>query len=1497
MQDEEIEDLLGQTQDHIQQGYGTKLQLRRKRADAAYDYARARSAINQSNAFAGVARGVGQQFPNDSVYDEGITGYDLDKGINTYRDSKQSDLLALGNTAAHFGTAFGSAYATAALISNPYGLGLLALATVGQALYNATDDVDNDNPISWISDNLIFKTLGKTKELIDENTPVYTEDADKEGLVARNAGLGGLDQFAQGLGFLFGGMSSAAATASKLGPGSTFYKSINKAMGGAGYGATAEAMSIAGQTASAEAAQIAKAKKFTDGVTGFTSTLIGRFGETVLERQGTKDEMLQNGYSENEAEQAANMSFMANLALSLPDYIQNVKMLGVFDKVLPKLGAPVGKYSGAATKYFRAGADKVGKYDKATDVITAFGKNAVFEGGEEGLQYAFNKGSQDTVASGEGWLDFITRSVPSEFGKSFTTEEGQMSWILGGLLGGGASALNSYKNYDTPKQLASIWKDYNNLKKDLDANFKIDENALYTEYKNPEGGTQKVINPDYIEKLTNNSQLESVKEYARGQNNEELYNAAKNKQILNEALFNLSVGEYDNYKAKLQKTDITLDELKAMKALQQNKKLSEVEVTPKDLEEFKKESAEALKISEDFKKSYETALNLPGFANLSKPAMMKFADILASQKAINSELTKIRPEILPALEEYAAAHQEVYFPKDTRRTKAGNPDLRVKENKEAFKNQALTTTLDALKDPIEKANLQNQYDKYKELNVTNKQLIQQYKDILEDPAKLERQVQAAKLNEFKAEMQSKIDETKAIKDLNYKFKAKHSEKNPHTIQVTDAEGNVKEYITTVVDGVHKIIEVATGKEVTLEELGNDYIIAPTKTDLSEFEEEDEEGDKPTYNPRTESAPKKTSFFASTGSVWRFIRGKGYDLNEEGDYILNGENEDLSRFMANPENTPGVNIDFKPAKTFSWQLDVSEVPNESMLQEIADEVNSKRNAKYNKPLTVADLKTNPAYRLIKMTLYENGKPVTRNGKAITCFMHDINYYNETVEYDQIEKNDKLTREDKEAQHEANRIKLIEQRKFIIDTILKNGKPMYSPVVSKSGGVLSRIPNINGKHPNKNIVGRVVKNLKSLVEHSSMVPIKGSMKLVPGLGTVQNVIDNGDRTYSVTVKYIKKDGNDFQTEEFVTSNPNFKRGYLVFNDIKANGESEVIMPFYKNEFSDEDLNGLVDSLHYFITKQSNKITLNGKEVNLFSSGFVKDGIDSKDRPKGPGIIDSLLNIYGKSTGTNSKKRVNVFFEDGQYKLKLGYKVVDPATVTKADIIKFFNDNHPAGLRYQLKNYAASSFKDGFSFPKSVSEDGVAEGTPYESYLNFLFDSDSPRIGTDVSKEFKFSNAYMVLGTEGDNVMLSSSPTVQAQPKAPDKPKPKPKPNDTPVFTEESILKRIKLQDEKLLKELTDEELIYIVSKHYTAIGESIVLFIPRAEAVKKFTEVYGSINPGVPATDMIAAQNPEAHNEFIKKIRFVKIDPIKTKEEVTQKICDAGNPTKDVNDFGF
>jgi hypothetical protein len=684
MDEDEIAAYLEQTQDATSNNYGTKLQLHQKKADKAADYARAKNAINKVNAFNGAAQGIGNKFSNDSVYDKGITAYDVDRGINTYRDSQQSDLLATGNALLHGATAFGAAYGMSALMLNPYGLGAIALASIGQAIYNATDDVE-DNATSWFTNNLIFRAIGGAQDLINENTPVYTEDADKEGLLARNMGLSGLDQISQGIGFMVGGMKGGAKVASKLGPGSQFYDVINKSMGGKGLGLSAEAMSAAGKTAAQEAAQIAKAKKFTDGVSGFTGSAVGRLGESIFERQGTQREMLQKGYSQEEADNAADLNFMANMAMSSIDYAQNIKMLGVFDKIRPKWSAlEAGSFGKKASKYFLEGAKNVAKYDKPMDIIGAIGKNFVTEGSEEALQYATNRASQENAQQKGNFFDFLG-STANEFGKSFTTEEGQMSWILGGLMGGGASGFYAAKTYNTPKELAQIWKNSNDLKTDIDKNYKVNETAFYTDYKKPDGTIEKVVNQDFIDTVDNNGQLEAIKEYAVGKNDKALYETAKNKQVLNQTLFNISIGNYDNFETQLKKTDAGVEEIKAMKALQQNKKLSEVgEVTPEDVENYKKESAKALQLAQDFKKSYETAQSLPGFVNLSKPAMMKFADVLASQKAIDAELKSLRPDLIPALEEYSAAHQEVYFPKDTKKKADGTLDLRVKENKEAL---------------------------------------------------------------------------------------------------------------------------------------------------------------------------------------------------------------------------------------------------------------------------------------------------------------------------------------------------------------------------------------------------------------------------------------------------------------------------------------------------------------------------------------------------------------------------------------------------------------------------------------------------------------------------------------------------------------------------------------------------------------------------------------------------------------------------------------------
>lgn len=1515
MDEQEIEDYLSQTTDATPSGYGTKLQLKQHRADKAYDYARAKGAINKVNAFANVAKGVGNRFPNDSVYDKGISIYDLDKGINTYRDSQQSDVTAVANAAVHFGTAALSTMATTQLLTNPYGWAALGVATIGQAIYNATDDIDNDDPITWLTDNVIFKTMGAAKELVDENTPVYDKAADNagQGLLASTGWKSGLDQLASGLGYMLGGQWAARGAAAKLGPGKKFYDTINKAVGGKGLGLTAEAMSKAGSTAAAEAAQIAKAKKFTDGVTGFASTLIGRTGESVMESQGTRNEMLANGYSEEEANDAANMNFLANMALSLPDYIQNVKMLGTFDKVLGK-ASTAGKFSKSATSSYLAGLTKVGKYDKAIDIVKAFGENMVLEGGEEGIQYATNKGAQDTIANRDAnysdknifertkddYFNFLGNAT-NEFGQSFVTEEGQMSWILGGLLGGGMTALHTAKTYDTPKQLAQIWKAANDLKTDLDVNYKVNETGLYKEYKTPDGKTQKVINQDYIDTINSNSHLESIKQYALGKNDQPLFESAKNKQILNQALFHLSIDDYDNFIGQLKKTDASPDEIKAMKAFQENKKISDIkDITDEDVQNYKKESDKAVALAEDFKKSYETALDLPGFQNLSKPAMMKFANILSSQKAIDAELKNLRPELMPALEEYSKTNTEVFLPKDTKKTKSGELDKRVKANKEAIANQALTTALDTLVDPIEKAKLTEDYHKYKELNVANKQLIEEYKQYLSNPQKLETQAIQQQLEQFKAAMQDKIAVNNKLKELNAKLKVGQATEN-HAIHVDNGDGTTSQYTIVNDNGVMKLINMEDGTEADpAAVLSKAHKVAPTSLDPADFQPEEEDDDpekRETKNWMQEKWSKLKNFFSSTGSIWRMTKTGDKELDENNEYVINSENEEFFKFMANPENTPGMIVDGKE-KVYSWQLDVSVNVDPQRLQVILDEVNARRaKSNYLAPLTLEDLKSNPAYQLIKMTLYEGNKAVQKNGKGITCFMHDLDYFDKTAEHEKIVEDDTLNAQEKADKITKAKERLLKQRANIIKSIMSVNAPMYAPVVSKSNGVLSRLPMINNKQQSKNIIGRVVKNIKSLIEHKSLLPdSNGAMKLMPGLGTVKSVVENTDGTFDVTVNYVMKDSKGYKTETFNTAD-RFFPSQLVFNDVTSNGTNKVIKPFINNALNEEDMNGIIDALYHFVKNQKNTFTVGDKEYNIFSKFLVKD-----DVTKGAGVLDSIMNIYGKKVAFSSKKRIDVTFEEGKYILKLGGKRINPDSITKEDLKKFFTDNYPKGLKYQLKNYSVHAFDKGFVFPKSINDQGVAEVSEHPSYLNFLFDGDSPRIGTDVSKDFKFANAYMTLGMSGEDVILGTKPFTSNIPQEKEKaestakkPNVKKKSNPLKASKEEDIIKRIIALDPKILGELTPEERIYFYDKvNSPGISDFYGMYL---EDVFKYLSENNLTNSTKSILDTLAENNPDEYNKFISKLTFTEFEPIRPVEDVKEEEC-ATEGFREINpdDFG-
>jgi hypothetical protein len=586
------------------------------------------------------AVGVGRYFPNDSSYDEDITNFDLQRGLNAYRDEKQSDVLALGNSLLHGGLAFGSSMA----LSNPYGLAIYGGASLLQAGINLEDDNENnDNPLAWLSDNLATNVLGAIQGGLTDMTPVY--DTTDQGVYENISpfSLKGVDNISQLVGYLAGGVYGAKNAAKMLGKGSSFYDSLLSLKGGNKTlaGLTAAEAASQGLSAVDDIEKLRKAKKFADGISGFSASLVGRVGETALESQGTKEEVLRNGGSEEDASRAAAFNFAANMALSLPDYYQNIKMLGTFDNILSK---GLSQYSDESVDLYKLGEKTVGKYDSYLNIANALVKNGILEGAEEGVQYASNKGAQTTVENKEGWKGFM-KNMGKEFGNSFLTEEGQISWILGAIAGGGASALATRgKSKMDQQDLDSIYKEANLIKKDIDENYVINETALYKTVELPDGTKQNIIKEDYINTINDNSKLESIKEYAVGKNDKNLYEIANNKQILNQALFHLSIDNFDNFKTELETSrDVSPEELKAYKALQTNSKLSEVTLTDKDLELHKRQIDNALSLVDNFKVTYNAMKELPQFRNISNPAMFKLGSIINSQKAIQKQLESFNP--------------------------------------------------------------------------------------------------------------------------------------------------------------------------------------------------------------------------------------------------------------------------------------------------------------------------------------------------------------------------------------------------------------------------------------------------------------------------------------------------------------------------------------------------------------------------------------------------------------------------------------------------------------------------------------------------------------------------------------------------------------------------------------------------------------------------------------------------------------------------------------
>jgi hypothetical protein len=1293
MTQEEIDSYLEQTDNisRIPYGPGNKRYNAKKEAQKKQqEYA---NLIRQGNAnYNAPVAPIGNRFPTDSVYDEGITVYDLDNGLNTYRDKQQSGWAEAGNILLHGATSAATAFAGTAMLTNPYGLAAMAGATAIKAIENATDDnKENDNPFAWFADNAINKLLFNVNDAITSNTPVYSAAMDREGL-SKYAGTGGLDQLVSGLGYLAGGWGAARYAASKLSKGSQFYDYILNKAGGDKIlkGATLENAAVNGIQAAQDIDKIAKAKRLADGITGITSSLVARAGESVIEAQGTKQEMLNNGYTEEQADNALKYGFAANMALSGVDYFQNLKMFGTFKGILGAEAKAV-KYSDdiidAATK------GGLGKYDKATQIIKSFGENFVWEGGEEGLQYAINKGAQDTAIQKEGFVGFV-KNLGKEFGNSFVTEEGQLSWILGGILGGGAGARQGAKTAKARKEdVAKYISEAKTLKGDLDANYKLDENALYSTYRMPDNTIQKVINQKYIDTISNNNELETVKEYAQAKNDNALYESAKNKQVLNKALFALHTDTFDSFIGELETSkDITPEELTKLKALQDNTTAEETVITDEDLIKHKKGIDKSITLAKEFKNLYNSALELPQLSRLTKDSMFNLFKLVSSQKALAAELQEANPLIMGAVEEYV-------------------------KNPEAETNEALNSVLDSTSDPIEKEKLKDEYEKYKDLGLANKKFLEQYSKLMESPKKIQDATNQEDVAKTADLIKDTEEENRKEQDIANEAARKLEELKKtaeEPIVVTTDNGQIE---AVMQDGI--LVNSETGEPIE-EELLNQFKKDVVDEEEIESEQTPEEYEE-TKNDFLEGPKKPDTHSTSTRGLdieYTATGSRHYARDNQStglfEYVLHQAHEIITKWFSNPNNTP--------SETKKYTAQLTEVP---ITQELLDNINVRRatwaakNLPFSdfKQLTLEDLQL-PQYKPLRMWLYENGKAVKASEENAIHF-HDVDYFFDTQAYTNIMLDENLSPEAKEAAVNKELAKLIEERIKLVDNL--DVAVLTVPEKAKSNGVLNFLPNIK--------IGE--KFIRRVLPIGNLANQEGSF----GIGYVESFDENG-------VAQINYNGDDFDS-----GRKDLKLGALVFDIISANGSHLVNNNITKNKYTPEQIDSIAELLIYKVTSGTDSIKINDKSINIkeLLRSFIYLGINKNNSESTIAFSkEGDILIVGRD------KKI-----DGKYDNSSKWdkeRAIKDRQGLKDSLIRLLSDNYHAYPNPDMKILNQKS--NTIVFPTEINELGEAKGDiiPIQ---DFFLNGKEPMIGTNINPNIPFINSYFSFNINGEGLVFDTKP----------------------------------------------------------------------------------------------------------------------------------------------
>lgn len=569
-----------------------KNSVKRKKAEKLANETFSNLAKSSALRSVGPVTSVTNLAPIDSYWENGETLYDLNRGQSEYLAKQQGNLAKIGNT---IGQGVGTFLTATASTLGTIGSSVAAIGAEAATLGEAEGmDIMLNNPV--------MKGISDIDKYIKEDLlPTYYTQEQQQSLLSAATATDGIN----GLGFLLSNIIPGAAVTKGLG-GISRLATLAKAgkLEMALDGAISKGLMKAEEKAVTLAFGNTMAK-----LPAVTGAVVARLGESAMEANGTYEELVANGVSEEEAKKQRDNVFYGNMALAASDLAQFTRWFkpSAYDDIVKQGGKYIAKESSLLKKVGEGVSE------------------GLQEAGEEGYQYLLQQGAkEDSTDSGNNFISDVIGSSND----LFTTVEGQKSMLLGAVLGSGAGA--AFKQMNSK----SVNEQLNSTVNNLNANPSIANDKFI---KNEEG--QYILNPEYIKQGTRFYELEKERKKAIDNGDLQKAELIDKFQFSNLVSSRIQANKFDDLIDELESlgktTDSEIEQYFGQVPTDKNgNKLSANQIASNKIQEAKQ-----------IKKVVDNINLIPAYSGLSPDAKGHISRLLLHQDDIAKQIVAINNQI------------------------------------------------------------------------------------------------------------------------------------------------------------------------------------------------------------------------------------------------------------------------------------------------------------------------------------------------------------------------------------------------------------------------------------------------------------------------------------------------------------------------------------------------------------------------------------------------------------------------------------------------------------------------------------------------------------------------------------------------------------------------------------------------------------------------------------------------------------------------------------